>query len=309
MSPQRGGVMPETAISVSLILCLFLGIIKVTMAGYQQSQADAAAFIAAHAAAQKIPQSLQSSYGISKAESVFPHLTTGNISVATSAPSSGPNNNGYIVASTSLGVGGLFANQAFGASVFSLHAHIVEPVVAATYVPASTIVVIGIPPACTTHNVATPTCGQLNLATPNPSNASDPFYGYACRAMYYAVLSSQTTFSDGTTAPTSTNLMKAGDPSYLIDASALSLLTDENGKSLGYGNNHSWPSNYQSQSSDSVNSTKTRGAGQFLTTQYEPDGVTPDPANADGYSTVGGQLGWTLQPLFNFGTHNGYDKC
>jgi Flp pilus assembly protein TadG len=136
--------MPETAIAVSLILCIFLGIIKLTIVGYQQSQADGAAFVAAHAAAQKTTPSLQSSYGVSKAESVFPHLTSANISVATSAPSPGPNNNGYIVASANLGAGGLFSNQAFGGSVFSLHAHIVEPVVAPPYVPAATIVASGI---------------------------------------------------------------------------------------------------------------------------------------------------------------------
>jgi hypothetical protein len=96
----------------------------------------------------------------------------------------------------------------------------------------------------------------------------------------------------------------------LSDASTLNQLTDENGNKLGYGNNHSWYQNYQPTSSGSINGASSRAApAQFLTTQFEPDGVTPDPGNEDGLSTKGGQIGWVLQPLFNFGTTNAYGKC
>ena len=47
---SRGNAVPETAMTMGLVLLVLLGLVKLTLVGYEQSEADGAAFVAARAA-------------------------------------------------------------------------------------------------------------------------------------------------------------------------------------------------------------------------------------------------------------------
>jgi hypothetical protein len=289
----RGNAMPETALVMSVVLLIFLGLIQIAEIGYQQSESDAAAFVAAHQGSYGSTSSTQSSYGQSMARSVFKDFPSSASQTITVSPatSNTPNPSGNVVA---------YAN---------LHSFFIEPVVSSVLGPGtvSLSIVTANPPNCTTNNKATTTCPGMTsaMATPNPSNVTDPYYAYACHAVYYAVLSNssgfypdQNTYFAPWVADLSSQIPGSAINYVLPNSVSLSGLTDQAGNPV---TQQPWPLDFQPTASDGINNSSVRGSGTWLTTQYKADGVTPDPANADGQATVGGTLGTALQPIFKFG--------
>lgn len=291
MHTIRGSVLVETCLTMTIALLLFLGLIKLTYVGYEQTQVDAAAFVAAHAAA---ISSSQASHAQAKVSSVFPNFPSANISLTTSTAGVGPNPNGDVVGYASRTAGGFFVSQGFGGSVFTLRSHVVEPAAAPTYSPGLTgnvAITNAAPPNCTTNNPATPSCSVV-LATPKPSNSADPFYSYECHAIYYATL-----VNSG---------YRVTVTGYFPNASpSLTALKDGYGTLLTSDHNP-WPANYQSTSSGSINSPTDRAAGKWFTEQLHSDG-SDDTQNADGLATQGGGPGRMLLPIWDFGGNS--DPC
>lgn len=304
----RGGALPETALTMSMVLLVFLGLIKVAFVGYEQSESDAVAFVAAHAASMIAGGGSQNNHAKQKVQESFPKFPVKNLSVATSAPGVGPNANGDVVGYAYRTAGGLFTNQSFGGSVFNLHSHFVEPTVTATTVLGSNLIVlVANPPNCTTNNKATPSCSGVTLASPDTKKSSDPYFPYACHAAYFAVLSNSSGFAPDPNqyfAPRLQDLnAQYGAINYVLpDSASLSMLTDENGNTLA---SHPWPLDFQPTATDGINNSSVRSGGWWLTPQTESNG-TSDPANQDGQA-VGGLIGTALTPIFDFGGAN--SKC
>jgi len=323
----RGSAMPETALVISAVLIVFLGMIKLADVGYQQSETDAAAFVAAHEGSFASTKPREQTYGTSMAQQVFsvggstrfPGNATAGVN-AIGATSGQVNPGGDLMGSAYHTSGGLGIGQAFGGNIFLLHSFIIEPAAGPpTY--HSTDVSLNItnaqPPNCTANNTATPVCPNMALATPNPSNTTDPYYTYACRALYFSALSESSGFPPDPTkyfAPQTQDLFtqRAGSAiNYVLpDSASLSGLTDASGNAMTNPAtaNQPWPMNFQPvqvQGQTSINLASTRAAGMWLQPQTEPGGG-PDPANQDG-NAVGGGIGFALQPIFNF--DGGGGKC
>lgn len=323
----RGSAMPETAMAISAVLLIFLGLIKLADVGYQQSETDAAAFVAAHEGSFGSTALNVHSYGTGIAQQVFsvsggstrfPGTPIGGVTVIQGTTSL-LNPLGDVMGSAYHSSGGLMLNQAFGGNFFNLHSFVVEPLAGVPFNAANVSVTItkANPPNCTTNNTATPTCPLNVLATPNPSNTNDPFYAYACRALYYAALSNSSGFPPNPNtyfAPQTQDLFSQAPGSainyVLPDSASLSGLTDQN--SIPMTNhataNQPWPLNFQpvqTEGQTSINLASTRSSGIWLYPQTEPGGG-PDPANQDG-AAVGGAVGTVLQPIFNF--DGGAGKC
>lgn len=303
----RGSTLPETAFTMSMVLLIFLGLIKLAYIGYEQSESDAAAFVTAHAGSMiPVPGETQVAHAKAKAQAAFPRFPANNIALATSIPSL--TQNGDVVGFAHRTAGGLFLTQGFGGSLFDLHSHIVEPTVIAMGTMASNLTVnLASPPNCTNNNEATPKCDGVNLTAPDPSNTSDPYFPYSCRAAYYAVLSNSSGFPPDPQEYFAPQLMdfstQYGATDYTLpDASSLSSLTDQNGAPLAQ---HPWPRDFQPNATNGINNTGVRASGWYLTPQTEPNGL-PDPANTDG-KAKGGTLGTALIPIFNFGSDT--SKC
>jgi len=321
----RGNALPETALVIATVLLIFLGLIKLTDVGYQQSESDAAAFVAAHEGSFGSTATNVTTYGTAMAKKVFstaggttrfPGTVVGGVNVL-KATGGLLNPEGNVMGTAYHSSGGLMLNQAFGGSIFNLHSFVVEPLAGAQYNPAaSSVSSTAQPPNCTTNNSATPTCPVINLATPTPGNINDPYYDYACRALYYAALSNSSGFPPNPNtyfAPQTQDLFtQAGGSAInyvLPDNPSLNGLTDQSGNPMTNQAtaNQPWPMNFQpvqTVGQTSINLASTRAAGTWLYPQTEPGGG-PDPANQDGLA-VGGAIGLVLQPIFNFG---GGGKC
>jgi hypothetical protein len=189
----RGNALPETALTLSLVLLVFLGLIELAMIGFVQAEADGAAFVAAHAAAMANSASAQATRGAAHAGGIFSFIPSGNISVTTGT-SGGPNGTGEVVGSSFRLTAGLFS----GSNV-TLRSHVVEPVVSAPYDPSSSnlTIVQALLPNCISVNPATPNCSQsVALAGFDPGNTTNPYHNFDCHATYYKALTNGT---NGTT--------------------------------------------------------------------------------------------------------------
>jgi TadE-like protein len=300
----RGDALPETALVISVVLLVFLGVIQLAQVGYQQSESDAAAFVAAHEGSFGSNPANQKTYGQNTAYGVFkdfPSNGTSGIIKVLPATSNTPNPSGNLVGYANRVLsGGIFFVKP-GAQ-FNLHSFFIEPVATSGQYSAgasSLQIVTANPPNCTTHNTATTSCPGMiaTMATPNPSNTTDPYYTYACHAIYYAVLSNSSGFYPN---PNTYFAPQTQDMFSQASGSAVNYVLPDNASLAGLTNgNQPWPRDFQPTAFDGVNNPSLRASGTWLTTQIGPNG--PDPANADGQATSGGTLGTALQPLFNFG--------
>ncbi|MGP6159698.1 MAG: hypothetical protein ACLPYS_19740 [Vulcanimicrobiaceae bacterium] len=185
----RGNALPETALTLTLVLLVFLGLVELAMVGFVQAEADGAAFVAAHAAAMASDAATQSTRGPAHASGIFSLMPSGNISVTTGT-TGGPNGTGEVVGNAFRLTAGLFAGQSV-----TLRSHVVEPVVSAPYSPTSanlTIVQAQLP-NCLTLNPATPSCSSnVGLATYDPTDTADPYHNFECHQTYYDALTNGT---------------------------------------------------------------------------------------------------------------------
>jgi hypothetical protein len=296
----RGVALAETALTMSLVLLVLLGLIKLVFVGYEQAQADGAAFIAAHA------ESLgngTAARGEQHARTAFPGYPpdSGTEGIYVQPGTAGSNGDlGQVVAEAKRVAGGLFLGTGVGAGApaqINLHSFIVEPVAdPGGDPPVFSATVNGGAPNCNgglasskTTNLAvangTPWGCSMNLSVPDFKNSpKDPYQEAECHLAYYASLT-----NSGVTL-NNINWAKYGnfDPS--------SLTNEASGAGQGGGQTltqHPWPTEYQTSSGGSINDPNVRGAGTYLTTQ------TPQQNIGGGAS--GGLLGTQLTPIFMFG--------
>jgi hypothetical protein len=87
---QRGSALPETAITISVVLFLMLGSIRVALLGYLQLSADGAAYLASHEyTLQNIQTQIQGSSNITPAlaaATAFPAIAASQITAAPMSP-------------------------------------------------------------------------------------------------------------------------------------------------------------------------------------------------------------------------------
>jgi hypothetical protein len=309
----RGSALPETALTMSLVLLVFLGLIKLAMVGYEQAQADGAAFVAVHAAS--IALTSPPAVGQTRAHADF-GISTANVTFP-SVEASPPNWNGDYTAKTSLTAGGLFTNQAFGGSVFTLHSFAVEPIVQqAVTVPLvpATVASSALLSNCVTNvgasGLGSPqfvsSCTAINMPSPAPS-PSAPLKPFECHLAYYSTLTHYlsaniglggTPTDDGSPSvdsviaqyPWTANLsVPGGSPNgpdsfnYWSGPAASTLSNLDTGNSAT--NYYAWPHNFGSQTNvydDSINETYHRDFGWWL----KPNGTA----------------GALIAPIMGFGT-------
>ncbi len=227
---SRGNAVPETALTMGLVLLLLLGLVKLTLVGYEQSEADGAAFVAARAASLTTNTASQATRGQSHAEGIFTHFPTSNIGV-TPGGTGGPNGNGEVVGSAFRLTSGLFGGS-FGTGQFDLKSHIVEPVIGSSTLPAPLTITQSNLLNCVPTNPATPGCSSalgLSIYLPkyDPTNAN-PYWQYACHLSAFQVLANGTPGS-GTV-----------------------------------GGAHPWPEDYQPTTEGSINWPAVRASGVYL---------------------------------------------
>jgi hypothetical protein len=228
---RRGNAVPETALTMGLVLLLLLGVVKLTLVGYEQAEADGAAFVAARAASLSTVATTQVSRGETHAESIFTRIPTANIGV-TSGSSGGPNGTGEVVGSAYRLTAGLFGGS-FGSGSFDLKSHIVEPVIDGTAFSSTVPMKIAASNLlnCVSANPATPTCSAaglpIYLPVYDPTN-KNPWWQFQCHEATYAVLSNGTS-GTGTV-----------------------------------GGAHPWPEDYQPTTDGSINWPAVRASGLYL---------------------------------------------
>ncbi|GAC1417515.1 MAG: hypothetical protein NVSMB5_08320 [Candidatus Velthaea sp.] len=193
---QGGNALPETAFTISTVMLVFLGVIRLAMIGYQQSEADGASFVAAHAASLRdsdpVAQKLD---GEAHAKADFSRTTA--LNVTPGIVKTGPYDNGVAIGGTDV-----LAQSLFGPSFVDLHSQVQEPVVGTPQSPPN----IAFPKStlvnCIDANPATPECDtNAYLARPDPNNTTDPYAMYDCHAKYYAALATGTNGSARGTSP------------------------------------------------------------------------------------------------------------
>ena len=220
--------------TMGLVLLVLLGLVKLTLVGYEQSQADGAAFVAARAASLTSDSSQQALRGKTHAESIFSQMPSGNISVAPGS-SGGPNGTGEVVGSAYHLTGGLFSGS-FGTSAFDLKSHFIEPVVGSGSNPPPLQISEANLQNCVSANPATPNCGNSGLTAYlpvyDPTNPN-PYWQYDCHLSAYQVMANGTPGSGTVAGP---------DP---------------------------WPEDYQPTTPGSINWPAVRDSGIFL----NPDGT------------------------------------
>jgi len=226
-----GNTLPETALSLSIVLMIFFGAIQFALTGYQQAESDGAAFVAAHAASLDPNNTAQASRGASHASAIFPHLPVANIVVTPGQSGVGPNQAGEVVGSVSRFTNALFAGFSKNGGA-ALHSHVIEPVVA-TYTGdrALTLSVANTTlKNCLTSNPATTSyCDAIYLAQLDSANKMNPYDQFDCHLQAYAALANGTAGS-GTT--------RGATP---------------------------WPENYQPTTGGSINAPAVRKSGIYLT--------------------------------------------
>lgn len=222
---DRANALPETALTISTVLLVFLSLFRIALIGYEQSEADGASFVAAHAASLRDTSIVdQKTDGEDRAKRAFSR-TNPNVTPGTAlSGNAGPYDNGIATAVTNVA-----AQALFGDSFVSLHSQVQEAVVGTQSKPTATSADAGTrltncDPAY--GNPATPICTDPYLARPDP-NAKDPYQMYDCHAAYYGVL-------------------RGG----------------HNGATVG---EHPLPGSYFSYTPGSINDPNVRNSGLFLT--------------------------------------------
>jgi hypothetical protein len=326
----RGVALAETAMTMSLVLLVFLGLIKITFVGFEQAEADGAAFVAAHAASMDTNSSdgSQNTRAQQYVQSAFLGYPKGDanqqVVVTSGVPVGGLT---LLVSKATRVAGGLMLGQGFGGGVgqINLKSQLVEPVTVAA-LPAAGITATVSPsaPNCLPGNLATAAgtswACSLSLAQPDYKLAN-PFAPLECHLAYLASM----TGSDVTV-----NLAAVGTSKY--GSYDISSLTNSAGQTLSQD---TWPAGYQHTTGGSINDrcthwnatftacTQVSPVGSaFLTPQISPhinpdsDNSTPEgqhiPANVPfqqniGGGSSGGLLGTQLTPVFEFGTAS--DPC
>jgi len=190
----RGNAVPETAMTMGLVLLVLLGLVKLTLVGYEQSEADGAAFVAARAASLTNDQTTQVSRGEAHAGSIFTRIPSGNIGVVPGS-TGGPNGSGEVVGSAYRITSGLFSGN-FGSGQFDLKSHFVEPVIHIGSNPPPLVIVRSNLVNCISSNPATPNCGVhgINAYMPvyDPTNKADPWWQYECHVAAFQPLANGT---------------------------------------------------------------------------------------------------------------------
>ncbi len=214
---------------MGLVLLILLGLVKLALVGYEQSEADGAAFVAARAASLTADATQQATRGQAHAGAIFSRVPTNNISVAPGG-TGGPNGTGEVVGSAYRLTSGLFSGS-FGMGQFDLKSHIVEPVIGKGSNPPPLQIVDSNLQNCIAANPATPNCPAsglpIYLPQYDPTNAN-PYWQYDCHVAAYQALANGTPGS-GTTQGTTP-----------------------------------WPENYQPTTGGSINDPDVRATGVYL---------------------------------------------
>jgi Flp pilus assembly protein TadG len=187
---QRANALPETALTMSVVLLATLGIFELILVGYNQARIDGAAFVAAHAASMQSDQSDQQQQGQQRALGVFPGLNKSEVNVE-SAQAGTVQAPAQILASTLLLGTGVLFRGGIGAN---LRSHVVEPNVSSLNgASTSSVATSAVLKNCL--SVSTPGACPLHLASFQPSQA-DPLAEYECHLTWYQQLTNGT---NGTT--------------------------------------------------------------------------------------------------------------
>jgi len=179
---MRANALPETALTLGMVMLVLLGLVRLAVIGYEQSEADGAAFVAAHAASLTQTTGQQKSRGQSHASRDFPGASNINITQGTG----GPNGSGYVVGSDSR------AATALLGGLVNVQSNIVEPVIGTPPNTSADFSASAKPPNCLSANPSTPSCGGVYIAHYDPANASDPFDQYECHLAAYEQLTNGT---------------------------------------------------------------------------------------------------------------------
>jgi hypothetical protein len=188
---QRGNALPETALTMSVVLLATLGIFELILVGYNQARIDGAAFVAAHAASMQQDALGQQTQGQQRALGVFPGLNSSEVNVepaqagAIQAPA-------QVLASTLLLGTGVLFRGGIGAN---LRSHVIEPNVS-TLPGASTSSLVASAVLKNCLNPASPGACPLHLAA-FAQTQTDPLAEYECHLVWYQQLTGGT---NGTTA-------------------------------------------------------------------------------------------------------------
>jgi Flp pilus assembly protein TadG len=219
---------------MGLVLLLLLGVVKMSLVGYEQAEADGAAFVAARAASLTTNTAQQASRGETHAGDIFTDVPSANLSVTPSTGSGGTNGQGSVVASAFRLTNGLFSGP-FGSGDFTLQSHLVEPVTTSgTNSSSVNSLTIGTSALqnCVSANPATPVCPSgglpIYLAQYQPGS-SNPWSQFQCHETIYKPLANGTS-GTGTVAGA-----------------------------------HPWPEDYQPTTDGSINWPAIRQGGLYLT--------------------------------------------
>lgn len=120
----RANALPETALAMSVVLLVTLGVIELGLIGYGQAQIDGASFVAAHEAAYQDPGN-QVWAGKTRATSTFTHLKSSQVQVYPGSSATHPDSvTGQPLAAAFLTGLGNFVGQGLNAN---LRSHAIEP--------------------------------------------------------------------------------------------------------------------------------------------------------------------------------------
>jgi hypothetical protein len=180
---------------MGLVLLVFLGLVKLSLIGYEQSEADGAAFVAAHAAAMTMNTSQEASRGEQHAQNIFTRVPSANIGVQPGTAGTGPNGTGEVVGSSFRMTSGLFAG-ALGSGAFKMKSNVVEPVTD-TYSNGTDLAVTNSTfQNCVPTNPATlGGCNPMYLAQFDSSNKTNPYDQFQCHLAVYVALANGTSGS------------------------------------------------------------------------------------------------------------------
>jgi hypothetical protein len=215
---------------MGLVLLVFLGLVKLSLIGYEQSEADGAAFVAAHAAAMTMDTTQEATRGQQHAQNIFSRVPAANIAVQAGTAGTGPNGTGEVVGSSYRMTSGLFAG-ALGSGAFKMKSSVVEPVTDTYSNGADLTITNSSFQNCVPTNPATlGGCNPMYLAQFDAANKSNPYDQFQCHLAVYAALANGTSGS-GT--------VRGATP---------------------------WPEDYRPTTGGSINDPAVRAKGIYLTT-------------------------------------------
>ncbi len=108
MNGQRGAVLVETALTITIVLTVIYGALQIGIIGLEQFRADGAAYTSSHAQGLNLSQPTPSAADpVAKAVGIYPGVSTGNVSLAKGQPPTTAETVNYDFTSTNARHGGI----------------------------------------------------------------------------------------------------------------------------------------------------------------------------------------------------------